>query len=71
MTNELPLSHTSRQWLGLVAAKAKLQPTHQGERWLLHLTPGSPNAAPSPCIYVGLACSGNFSPSPMLRTGAP
>ncbi len=44
MTNELPLSHTSRQWLGLVAAKAKLQPTHQGERWLLHLTPGSPNA---------------------------
>ena len=44
MTNELPLSHTSRQWLGLVAAKAKLQPTHQGERWLLHLTPGSPHA---------------------------
>ena len=29
MTNELPLSHTSRQWLGLVAAKAKLQPTRQ------------------------------------------
>ncbi|RKJ83479.1 hypothetical protein D6R50_17015 [Aeromonas veronii] len=44
MTNELPLSHTSRQWLGLVAAKAKLQPTRQGQRWLLHLTPGSPNA---------------------------
>ncbi|XAG70609.1 hypothetical protein MRM75_06460 [bacterium 19CA06SA08-2] len=44
MTNELPLSHTSRQWLGLVAAKAKLQPTRQGERWLLHLTPGSPHA---------------------------
>ncbi|WP_429215991.1 hypothetical protein [Aeromonas veronii] len=44
MTNELPLSHTSRQWLGLVAAKAKLQPTRQGERWLLHLTPGSQNA---------------------------
>jgi hypothetical protein len=44
MTNELPLSHYSRQWLGLVAAKAKLQPTRQGERWLLHLTPGSPNA---------------------------
>ncbi|WP_080756128.1 MULTISPECIES: hypothetical protein [Aeromonas] len=43
MTNELPLSHTSRQWLGLVAAKAKLQPTRQGERWLLHLTPDSPN----------------------------
>ncbi|MEN3801188.1 hypothetical protein ABDZ32_11450 [Aeromonas veronii] len=44
MTNELPLSHYLRQWLGLVAAKAKLQPTRQGERWLLHLTPGSPNA---------------------------
>ncbi|HHQ4443880.1 TPA: hypothetical protein ACSP1O_003848 [Aeromonas veronii] len=44
MTNELPLSHTSRQWLGLVAANAKLQPTRQGERWLLHLTPDSPPA---------------------------
>ncbi|MGC5426826.1 hypothetical protein L7P61_11280 [Aeromonas veronii bv. sobria] len=44
MTNELPLSHTSRQWLGLVAAKAKLQPTRQGERWLLHLTLGRPHA---------------------------
>lgn len=44
MTDKLPLSHTSRQWLGLVAAKAKLQPTRQGERWLLHLTPGSPHA---------------------------
>ena len=44
MTNELPLSHYSRQWLGLVAAKAKLQPTRQGERWLLHLTPDSPHA---------------------------
>ncbi|HHQ4763137.1 hypothetical protein ACEUD2_03090 [Aeromonas veronii] len=44
MTNELPLSHISRQWLGLVAANAKLQPTRQGERWLLHLTPDSPPA---------------------------
>ncbi|OSP51651.1 hypothetical protein B7G55_08310 [Aeromonas hydrophila] len=44
MTNELPLSHTSRQWLGLVAAKAKIQPRHRGQRWLLHLTPGSPHA---------------------------
>ncbi|MGL4706657.1 MAG: hypothetical protein ACRCWH_00360 [Aeromonas veronii] len=44
MTNELPLSDTLRQWLGLVAAKAKLQPTRQGERWLLHLTPGSSHA---------------------------
>ncbi|BDO07842.1 hypothetical protein ACK311_20425 [Aeromonas caviae] len=44
MTNELPLTHYSRQWLGLVAAKAKLQPTRRCERWLLHLTPGSPNA---------------------------
>ncbi|WP_323947951.1 hypothetical protein [Aeromonas caviae] len=42
MTNELPLSQTSRQWLGLVVAK--LQPTRQGERWLLHLTPDSTNA---------------------------
>ncbi|MCX4103195.1 hypothetical protein OR620_05275 [Aeromonas hydrophila] len=46
MTNELPLSHTSRQWLGLVAAKAKLLPTRQGERWLLHLTPDSPMPVP-------------------------
>ncbi|HDO1314158.1 hypothetical protein ACE1B4_22790 [Aeromonas veronii] len=44
MTNELPLSHTSRQWLGLVAAKAKLQPTRRGQCWLLHLTPDSPHA---------------------------
>ena len=44
MTNELPLSHTSRQWLGLVAAKAKIQPRHRGQRWLLHLTPDSPHA---------------------------
>ncbi len=43
MTNELPLSHYSQQSLGLVATKAKLQPTRQGERWLLHLTPGSTN----------------------------
>lgn len=44
MTNELPLSHYSRQWLGLVATKAKLIPVRLGERWLLHLTPGRPNA---------------------------
>ncbi|QTL96460.1 hypothetical protein [Aeromonas jandaei] len=44
MTNELLLSHTLQQWLGLVAAKAKLIPTRKGECWLLHLTPGSPNA---------------------------
>ena len=44
MTNGLPLSHYSRQWLGLVAAKAKLLPTRQGERWLLHLTLGNPHA---------------------------
>lgn len=44
MTNELLLSHYSRQWLGLVAAKAKLHPTRQGERWLLHLTPDGPHA---------------------------
>ena len=44
MTNELPLTHYSRQWLGLVAAKAKIQPRHRGERWLLHLTLGNPHA---------------------------
>ncbi|EKP0319067.1 hypothetical protein JFQ90_004371 [Aeromonas veronii] len=44
MTNELPLSHYSRQWLGQVASKAKLQPTRPGERWLLHLTPDDPHA---------------------------
>ena len=44
MTDELPLSLTSRKWLGLVTAKAKLQPTRQGERWLLHLTPDCPHA---------------------------
>ncbi|HGY1053465.1 TPA: hypothetical protein ACNUVO_004265, partial [Aeromonas salmonicida subsp. pectinolytica] len=44
MTNELPLTHYSRQWLGLVAAKAKIQPRHRGQRWLLHLTPDSPHA---------------------------
>lgn len=44
MTHELPLSHYSRQWLGLVAARAKLRPVRRGERWLLHLTPDSPNA---------------------------
>lgn len=43
MTDELPLSHYSHQWLGLVAAKAKLQPVRRYERWLLHLTPGHPN----------------------------
>lgn len=44
MTNELPLSQTSRLWLGLVAGKAKIQPSHSGQRWLLHLTPDSPHA---------------------------
>lgn len=38
MTNELQLSHYSRQWLG------QLQPTRKGERWLLHLTPNDPHA---------------------------
>ncbi|WP_346210342.1 hypothetical protein [Aeromonas salmonicida] len=73
MTNELPLSHYSRQWLGLVAAKTKLQPTRRGERWLLHLTPGSPNARTVTLHlrWSGLACSGNYSPSPMPRTGTP
>ena len=52
MTNELPLSHYSRQWLGLVATKAKLQPTRQGERWLLHLTPDSPHHARTVTLQV-------------------
>ena len=44
MTQELALSHYSRQWLGRVATSAKLTPTHSGQRWLLHLTPDSPPA---------------------------
>lgn len=44
MTNELPLSHYSRQWLGRIATSAKLTPTRSGQRWLLHLTPDSPPA---------------------------
>ena len=71
MTNKLPLSYYSCQWLGLVAAKAKLQPTRQGERWLLHLTLVVQMPAPSHCICAGLACSGNCYPSPMPRTGTP
>lgn len=45
MSQELALSHYSRQWLGHIAANAKLTPTHSGQRWLLHLTPGSPQAS--------------------------
>ena len=44
MTQELALSHYSRQWLGRVATSAKLTPTRSGQRWLLHLTPDSPPA---------------------------
>ncbi|MFM4955970.1 hypothetical protein ACEUCD_09880 [Aeromonas veronii] len=44
MSQELALSHYSRQWLGYVAACAKLTPTRSGQRWLLHLTPSSPQA---------------------------
>jgi len=43
MNQELALSHYSRQWLGHVAANAKLTPTRSGQRWLLHLTPDSPH----------------------------
>ncbi|MDX7744196.1 hypothetical protein [Aeromonas veronii] len=43
MPHELALSHYSRQWLGQVAANAKLTPTCSGQRWLLHLTPDSPH----------------------------
>ncbi|WP_113721897.1 hypothetical protein [Aeromonas salmonicida] len=45
MSQELALSHYSRQWLGQVAAKAKLTPICSGQRWLLHLTPDSPQAS--------------------------
>ncbi len=44
MSQELALSHYSRQWLGQITIKAKLRPTQSGKRWLLHLTPGSPHA---------------------------
>lgn len=44
MSQELALSHYSRQWLGLIATSAKLTPTHSGQSWLLHLTPDSPPA---------------------------
>ena len=45
MSQELALSHYSRQWLGQIAANAKLTPTRSGQRWLLHLTPGSQQAS--------------------------
>ncbi|WP_339330338.1 hypothetical protein [Aeromonas hydrophila] len=45
MSQELALSHYSRQWLGQVAANAKLTPTCCGQRWLLHLTPGGQQAS--------------------------
>ena len=45
MTQELALSHYSRQWLGRVATSAKLTPTRSGQRWLLHLTPDSQQAS--------------------------
>lgn len=44
MTQELALSPYSRQWLGLIAASAGIQPCNTGERWLLHLTPSYPGA---------------------------
>ncbi|MCS3454464.1 hypothetical protein ACV1DG_21625 [Aeromonas hydrophila] len=45
MSQELALSHYTRQWLGRVATSAKLTPTRSGQRWLLHLTPDSPQAS--------------------------
>lgn len=44
MIQELALSHYSRQWLRLIAASAGIHPEHNGERWLLHLTPSYPGA---------------------------
>lgn len=43
MSQELALSHYSRQWLGLITTNAKITPAHSGQRWLLHLTPNSPH----------------------------
>ncbi len=71
MIQELALSHYSRQWLGLIAAHAKLTPTRSGQRWLLHLTPESPLARTVTCKCVGPGCSGNCFPSAMQRTGTP
>ena len=45
MSQELALSHYSRQWLGQIAANAKITPTSSGQRWLLHLTPDSQQAS--------------------------
>ena len=45
MSQELALSHYTRQWLGRVATSAKLTPTRSGQRWLLHLTPDSQQAS--------------------------
>ena len=42
MSQELAISHYTRQWLGRVATSAKLTPIRSGQRWLLHLTPESP-----------------------------
>ncbi|ANS00942.1 hypothetical protein ACQ2HG_02295 [Aeromonas hydrophila] len=44
MSQELAISHYTRQWLGRVATSAKLTPIRCGQRWLLHLTPESPLA---------------------------
>lgn len=44
MSQELAISHYTRQWLGRVATSAKLTPIRSGQRWLLHLTPESPLA---------------------------
>ncbi|MFM5019972.1 hypothetical protein ACEUDO_03210 [Aeromonas rivipollensis] len=44
MSQELAISHYTRQWLGRVATSAKLTPTRSDQRWLLHLTPDSPPA---------------------------
>jgi len=44
MSQELALSHYSRQWLSQIATSATLTPTRIGQRCLLHLTPDSPPA---------------------------
>lgn len=39
MTHPLPLSPAHHQWVVWVATRGKVKPTHDGESWLLHITP--------------------------------
>jgi len=70
MTNELPLSHTSRQWLGLVAARPRYNRATVASAGYYTSLLIAPMPAPLRCTCAGLGCSGNCSPSPMPRIGA-